>query len=78
LPAAVSFCVLSVVGARRQRRLLYEVLDHDPTHYDILSFLAHLQERLSNAIDSRRGYSSGVLALDGLVKSITCDEFART
>jgi hypothetical protein len=41
------FCVLSVVDARRQRRLLYEVLDHDPTRYDILLFLACLQQQLT-------------------------------
>jgi hypothetical protein len=40
------FCVLSVVDARRQRRLLFEVLDHDPTRFDILLFLARLQEQL--------------------------------
>jgi hypothetical protein len=38
------FCVLSAVDARRQRRLLYEVLDHDPTQADILLFLARRQE----------------------------------
>jgi hypothetical protein len=38
------FCVLSAVDARRQRRLLYEVLDHDPTPVDILYFLARLND----------------------------------
>jgi hypothetical protein len=38
--------VLSVVDAHRQRRLLYEVLDHNPTRFDILLFLARLQEQL--------------------------------
>jgi hypothetical protein len=32
------FCVLSIVDNRRFRRLLYEVLDHDPTHEDIRRF----------------------------------------
>jgi hypothetical protein len=41
------FCVLSVVDAGRQRRLLYEVLDHDPTRLDILLFLARLQKQLT-------------------------------
>jgi hypothetical protein len=36
------FCILSAVDARRQRRLLYEVLDHNPTQVDILYFLARL------------------------------------
>src|SRR6266516_7717132 len=33
------FCILSVVDNRRYKRLLYEVLDHDPTHDDIWTFL---------------------------------------
>jgi hypothetical protein len=40
------FCVLSAVDARRQRRLLYEVLDHDPTRVDILFFLARLHDHI--------------------------------
>jgi hypothetical protein len=40
------FCVLSAVDARQQRRLLYEVLDHDPTQADILLFLARLHEQI--------------------------------
>ena len=40
------FCVLSAVDARQQRRLLYEVLDHDPTQADILLFLAQLHEQI--------------------------------
>jgi Transposase len=38
------FCILSAVDARRQRRLLYEVLDHNPTPVDILYFLARLHD----------------------------------
>src|SRR4029077_19926896 len=40
------FCVLSAVDARQQRRLLYEVLDHDPTRADILCFLARLHDQI--------------------------------
>jgi hypothetical protein len=40
------FCVLSAVDARQQRRLLYEVLDHDPTQADILCFLARLNDQI--------------------------------
>ena len=40
------FCVLSAVDARRQRRLLYEVLDHDPTLADIVWFLARLNDQI--------------------------------
>ena len=43
------FCVLSAVDSRQQRRLLYEVLDHDPTQDDIRRFL----NRLKQAIVSR-------------------------
>jgi hypothetical protein len=34
------------VDARRQRRLLYEVLGHSPTHLDILLFLARLHDHV--------------------------------
>src|SRR4029077_4483407 len=40
------FCVLSVVDALRQRGLLYEVLDHNPTCADILVFLARLNDQV--------------------------------
>jgi len=50
------FCVLSAVDARRQRRLLYEVLDHDPTRADILWFLARVKE----AITTRGGVVRGI------------------
>jgi hypothetical protein len=50
------FCVLSAVDARQQRRLLYEVLDHDPTRADVLWFLARLKE----AITTRGGVVRGI------------------
>ena len=34
------FCVLSIVDDRTFKRLIYQVLDHDPTHKDIVAFLA--------------------------------------
>jgi phage tail protein X len=37
------FCVLSAVDNRCYKRLLYDVLDHDPTHEDIRAFLGRLQ-----------------------------------
>src|SRR5215831_6795579 len=43
------FCILSVVDNRCYKRLLYEVLDHDPTHADIRAFL----ERLKTALTAR-------------------------
>jgi phage tail protein X len=41
------FCILSVVDNRRYKRLLYEVLDHDPTHDDIRAFLRRLKMALT-------------------------------
>lgn len=41
------FCVLSAVDPHRQRRLLYEVLDHNPTHADIVWFLARLSDQIT-------------------------------
>ena len=38
--------MLSAVDARRQRRLLYEVLDHNPTRVDVLFFLARLSGQI--------------------------------
>ena len=40
------FCILSVVDNRRYKRLLYDVLDHDPTHDDIRAFLGRLKTAL--------------------------------
>jgi Transposase len=40
------FCVLSAVDARQQRRLLYKVLDHDPTQADVLLFLTRLNKQI--------------------------------
>lgn len=50
------YCVLSAVDGPKQRRLRYEVLDHDPTHKDIRRFL----RRLEAAIVSRAGCVRGV------------------
>jgi hypothetical protein len=43
------YCVLSVVDNRQYKRMLYEVLDHDPNHDDITAFLL----RLKAALDER-------------------------
>lgn len=37
------YCVLSVVDNRCYKRILYEVLDHDPTHDDITPFFERLK-----------------------------------
>ena len=54
------FCVLSAVDAHRQRRLLYAVLDHDPTQVDILYFLARLNDHLT-----ARGHTALGITTDG-------------
>jgi hypothetical protein len=41
------FCILSAVDNRRSKRLLSDVLDHDPTHDDIRAFLRRLHTALS-------------------------------
>jgi hypothetical protein len=41
------FCILSAVDPRQQRRLLYEVLEHDPTHRDITRFLGRIKDRIT-------------------------------
>jgi hypothetical protein len=41
------FCILSAVDNRRYKRLLYDVLDHDPTHDDIRAFLGRLKTALA-------------------------------
>jgi hypothetical protein len=52
------FCVLSAVDACRQRRLLYEVLDHDPTQADILLFLVRLHDHLRARGQTVRGITT--------------------
>src|SRR2546430_2660910 len=41
------FGILSAVDNRRYKRLLYDVLDHDPTHDDIRAFLGRLKTALT-------------------------------
>ena len=40
-------CMLSAVDNRRDKRLRYDVLDHDPTHEDIRTFLGRLKTALT-------------------------------
>jgi len=40
------FCVLSIVDNRNFRRLIYEVLDHDPTHEDMIRFFRRFRKEL--------------------------------
>src|SRR6266702_7050703 len=41
------FCILSAVDNRCYKRILSDVLDHDPTHDDIRAFLRRLKTALS-------------------------------
>src|SRR6266436_9655424 len=41
------FCMLSAVDNRRYKRILYDVLDHDPDHDDIRTFLGGLKTALT-------------------------------
>src|SRR6266566_7031565 len=41
------FCILSIVDNRRYKRILYDGLEHDPTHDDIRAFLRRLHTALS-------------------------------
>jgi len=50
------FCVLSIVDNRTFKRLLYQVLDHDPEHGDITTFL----QRFRMALQLRRLKLQGV------------------
>jgi len=43
------FCILSAVDNRCYKRILYDVLDHDPDHDDIRAFLG----RLKTALEAR-------------------------
>jgi hypothetical protein len=57
------FCVLCAVDPRQQRRLLYEVLDHDPRRLDILFFLARLNEHIRQRHQAVRGITTDASAL---------------
>jgi hypothetical protein len=57
------FCILSAVDARRQRRLLYEVLDHNPTQVDILYFLARLHDHIKARGQAVRGITTDASSL---------------
>lgn len=50
------FAVLSAVDSPHQRRLVYDVLEHDPNHDDIRRFLV----RLKSALAARGGVVRGI------------------
>jgi len=57
------FCVLSIVDNRRFHRLMYEVLDHDPKHEDILAFFRRFQQALDTHAKVLYGVTTDASAL---------------
>jgi len=55
------FCVLSAVDNRRYKRILYDVLDHDPTHDDIRAFLGRLKTTIRQKANSHQDTGAPVL-----------------
>jgi len=54
------FCVLSIVDNHHFKRLIYEVLDHDPSHKDITRFLCCFRQELN-----KRGLKLWGVTTDG-------------
>ena len=52
------FCILSAVDNRCYKRILYDVLDHDPTHEDIRAFLRRLHTALAARALTLRGITT--------------------
>ena len=57
------YCVLSAVDNRQDKRLVYEVLDHDPSHGDIEAFLGRLKTALDERHLARKGITTDGSAL---------------
>ncbi len=57
------YCVLSAVDNRRYKRILYAVLDHDPTHDDITAFLGRLKTALAERALTLQGITTDGSAL---------------
>lgn len=58
-----TYGVLSAVDNRQYKRLLYEVLDHDPSHDEITPFLKRLQSALDERELTLRGITTDGSAL---------------
>jgi hypothetical protein len=75
------YCVLSIVDNHRFKRLLYEVLDHDPTAKDITRFFQRFQEALEARGLSLRGittdgsplYPAAIVEVFGSVPHQICE-----
>ena len=57
------YCVLSVVDNRQYKRILYEVLDHEPNHDDIAAFLGRLKTALAERTLTLKGITTDGSAL---------------
>ena len=57
------YCVLSAVDHRPYKRVLYEVLDHDPNHGDIEAFLGRLKTALEERDLALKGITTDGSAL---------------
>jgi len=57
------FCILSAVDNRCYKRILYDVLDHDPNHEDIRAFLGRLKTALEARDLTLRGITTDGSAL---------------
>jgi len=57
------FCILSAVDNRCYKRILYDVLDHDPNHEDIRAFLGRLKTALAARDLTLRGITTDGSAL---------------
>ena len=74
------YCVLSIVDNHRFKRLLYEVLDHNPTEEDILRFFRRFQQALTArglalqgvTTDGSPLYPEAIVAVFGGVEHQVC------
>ena len=57
------YCVLSAVDNRQDKRVVYEVLDHDPCHDEIETFLGRVKTALDARALTRKGITTDGAAL---------------
>jgi hypothetical protein len=57
------FCILSLVDNRTFKRILYQVLDHDPDHKDIVAFLRRFQAVLTRGRLTLKGVTTDASSL---------------
>jgi hypothetical protein len=75
------YCVLSIVDNHRFKRLIYEVLDHNPTEEDITKFFTRFQDALKARGHRLRGittdgsplYPSPIAKVFGVIPHQVCE-----